>query len=65
MAGTCNLCGGLITAGNEVLGYAGPICNGTHAQPTTYTIVSPAGIDAKLDEIIRLLKTLTPTKKEG
>lgn len=31
MAKACNICGGLILANNEVLGYGGPICSGHHA----------------------------------
>lgn len=30
MSKACSICGGLVAAGNEVLGYGGPTCNGMH-----------------------------------
>jgi hypothetical protein len=32
MAYRCNVCGSLIMAQNEVLGYGGPLCSGHHAE---------------------------------
>lgn len=30
MSKACNICGGLIMAPGEIMGYGGPICNGLH-----------------------------------
>lgn len=47
MAKGCDVCGGLIMASNEVMGYGGPICQGNHAtggvmRATTVRITDPA-----------------------
>lgn len=41
MSKSCQICGGLVFAGNEVLGYAGPICSG-HPQATVIVQQAPS-----------------------
>lgn len=39
MSKACNICGGLIVAQGEVLGYSGPLCSGNHAITAPWSLM--------------------------
>ena len=63
MARVCQVCGGLVPAFNEVLGYSGPICNGAHGN--TYN--GNSELFARILELEKKVAELTnaaPPKQE-
>lgn len=59
MSKMCPTCGGLVSAANEVLGYGGPLCPGTHAATP---VTTPHSETDELEEVLAIALTIAFTR---
>lgn len=59
MSRMCNVCGGLVSAPNEVLGYSGPMCNGLHGGFGYQNPDHSFNVQSRLYELEKRLTELT------